>query len=112
MLKWTFVDERGQAVSYKGKVTSKTSKTVTMLVSFGEITVPLHDGTFTEISPVDVGLTNTGMRKSDAVRKRIALAKQQQEDRKVVISWACQELGMSRSLAATYVKNNWGSDEI
>lgn len=45
--------------------------------------------------------------KADLVRARIAQAKARSEDAGVVVQWAVETLGMSRSLAKTYVKNNW-----
>ena len=46
-------------------------------------------------------------RKSDKVRARIALAKQQKETKEVVIAWAIAELGMKKALAKAYVEGNW-----
>jgi hypothetical protein len=48
-----------------------------------------------------------GLRKSDRVRARIALAKTASETQDVVIAWVIAELGMSKQLAKTYVKGNW-----
>lgn len=41
------------------------------------------------------------------VREQIALAKQQGQDSMTVVAWAVATLGMTLSLAKTYVKNNW-----
>ena len=48
-----------------------------------------------------------GASKAEMVRARIAQAKARREDGTVVVQWAIDVLGMSRSLANTYVKNNW-----
>ena len=47
------------------------------------------------------------VRKSDQVRARIAIAKQNSEADAVVVQWAIDNLGMARQLARVYVKNNW-----
>ena len=47
------------------------------------------------------------VRKSDQVRARIAIAKQNSEADTVVVQWAIDNLGMARQLARVYVKNNW-----
>ena len=47
------------------------------------------------------------LRKSDQVRYRIAIAKQNNESESVVVQWAVEVLGMKKPLASTYVKNNW-----
>lgn len=49
----------------------------------------------------------TGASKAELVRGRIAQAKQAGEGPAVVVQWAVMGLGMSLSLAKTYVKNNW-----
>jgi predicted SprT family Zn-dependent metalloprotease len=48
-----------------------------------------------------------GVSKADQVRARIQQARAQGESAAVVVQWAVTELGMSLSLAKTYVKNNW-----
>lgn len=45
--------------------------------------------------------------KADQVRARIAFAKQQKQGMISVIIWAVDALGMTKSLARTYVENNW-----
>jgi predicted SprT family Zn-dependent metalloprotease len=50
---------------------------------------------------------NTGASKADQVRARIRIAKQNGEGQEQVIWWACQTLGMARSLAKVYVQGNW-----
>ena len=47
------------------------------------------------------------LRKSDQVRYRIAIAKQNNESEAVVVQWAVEVLGMKKPLASTYVKGNW-----
>ena len=47
------------------------------------------------------------VRKSDQVRARIAIAKQNNEADTIVVQWAIDNLGMARQLARVYVKNNW-----
>lgn len=44
---------------------------------------------------------------AERVRARIALAKQQNETPATVVEWAIVTLGQSRSLAKSYVTNNW-----
>lgn len=48
-----------------------------------------------------------GASKADMVRARIAQAKARGEAPAVVVQWAVDCLGMTRSLASSYVKNNW-----
>jgi hypothetical protein len=50
-----------------------------------------------------------GVSKADAIRAQIAVVKAAQgsEAFEVVVAWAVNELGMTRTLARTYVKNNW-----
>lgn len=48
-----------------------------------------------------------GQSNAALIRARIALAKRQAELPGVVVQYAVQVLGMSLSLAKTYVKNNW-----
>ena len=47
------------------------------------------------------------LRKSDQVRYRIRIAKQNNESESVVVQWAIDVLGMKKPLATTYVKSNW-----
>ena len=47
------------------------------------------------------------LRKSDQVRYRIRIAKQNNESESVVVQWAIDMLGMKKPLATTYVKSNW-----
>jgi SprT protein len=49
----------------------------------------------------------SGASKADLVRARIAQAKSRAENSGVVVQWAIDCLGMSRSMAQTYVRNNW-----
>lgn len=44
---------------------------------------------------------------ADKVRARIALAKREGQGEEAVIQWAVINLGQTRSLARSYVKNNW-----
>lgn len=48
-----------------------------------------------------------GGTKADRVRGRIRQAKTNNEAPDVVVQWAVLNLGMTRALASTYVKNNW-----
>lgn len=52
-------------------------------------------------------LPANGTSKAARVRELIAQARRHGHDQLYVIQWAQEELGMSRALAATYVKNNW-----
>jgi hypothetical protein len=56
---------------------------------------------------VKLAANANGVRKSDKVRARIALAKQQNETQAVVIEWVIAELQMAKQLAKVYVKGNW-----
>lgn len=47
------------------------------------------------------------MSKANQVRARILEAKEAGEDQAVVVAWAIENLGMSKGLANTYVKENW-----
>ncbi len=46
-------------------------------------------------------------RKSEQVRYRISIAKQNGEPRSVVVDWAVEKLAMKKPLASTYVSGNW-----
>lgn len=48
-----------------------------------------------------------GASKADLVRGRIAQAKARGENSGHVVQWAIEVLGMTRTLAQTYVRNNW-----
>ena len=48
-----------------------------------------------------------GASKADRVRARIAQAKSNGESAGMVVLWAVDNLGMTASLAKTYVQNNW-----
>lgn len=53
------------------------------------------------------GVPAQGGSKADLVRAKIAEVKAAGKISTVVVQWAIDELGMSASLARTYVKNNW-----
>ena len=58
-------------------------------------------------APAPKAVVPAGASKADMVRARIAQARARSEGAEVVVLWAVEVLGMSRSLAKTYVKNNW-----
>ena len=49
----------------------------------------------------------TGTSKATLVREFIRLAKRNNQDQKHVVARCMDQLGMTKALAATYVKNNW-----
>ena len=124
-VRWTINDEQGEAVSYYGTVSLVKNNMVTFYVdNVGSMTVPVNDGRFEVVEQLQSNLTEVkektvtikrvervaspnGMRKSDQVRYQIAIAKQNNESHDQVIDWAIANLGMARSLAKTYVNNNW-----
>lgn len=124
-VRWTINDEQGEAVSYYGTVSLVKNNMVTFYVdNVGSMTVPVNDGRFEVVDQLQSNLTeikektvtikrveriasSNGMRKSDQVRYRIAIAKQNNEGQDQVIDWAIANLDMARSLAKTYVNNNW-----
>jgi len=57
--------------------------------------------------PKPVQSRDFGTSKADLVRGRIMQAKRDGDGSSVVVNWAVTTLGMSLSLAKTYVKNNW-----
>ena len=68
---------------------------------------PLVLGTAKVEIPLKRPAAPAGASKADLVRGRIAQAKARGEAAEVVVMWAIDCLGMARSLAQTYVKNNW-----
>ena len=124
-VRWTINDEQGEAVSYYGTVSLVKNNMVTFYVDdVGSMTVPVNDGRFEIVDQLRTNVTeqkeqkivvkrveriaaSNGMRKSDQVRYRISIAKQNNESHDQVIDWAIANLGMARSLAKTYVNNNW-----
>lgn len=60
-------------------------------------------------APVTAPVAGTfgGGSNADKVRARIALAKREGQGEEAVIQWAVINLGQTRSLARSYVKNNW-----
>lgn len=60
-----------------------------------------------EVVAVEPLVSDRPLRKSDQVRYRIRIAKQNNESSSVVVQWAVDVLGMKKPLAATYVKGNW-----
>ena len=124
-VRWTINDEQGETVSYYGTVSLVKNNMVTFYVdNVGSMTVPVNDGRFEVVEQLQSNLTEVkektvtikrvervaspnGMRKSDQVRYQIAIAKQNNEGHDQVIDWAIANLGMARSLAKTYVNNNW-----
>ena len=60
-------------------------------------------------APVTAPVVGTfgGGSNADKVRARIALAKREGQGEDAVIQWAIINLGQTRSLARSYVKNNW-----
>jgi predicted SprT family Zn-dependent metalloprotease len=50
---------------------------------------------------------SVGLKKSDLVRNRITIAKACDESENTVVQWVIDHLRMTKSLAKTYVKNNW-----
>ena len=124
-VRWTINDEQGETISYYGTVSLVKNNMVTFYVdNVGSMTVPVNDGRFEVVEQLQSNLTEVkektvtikrvervaspnGMRKSDQVRYQIAIAKQNNEGHDQVIDWAIANLGMARSLAKTYVNNNW-----
>ena len=124
-VRWTINDEQGETFSYYGTVSLVKNNMVTFYVdNVGSMTVPVNDGRFEVVEQLQSNLTEVkektvtikrvervaspnGMRKSDQVRYQIAIAKQNNESHDQVIDWAIANLGMARSLAKTYVNNNW-----
>lgn len=124
-VRWTINDEQGEAVSYYGTVSLVKNNMITFYVdNVGSMTVPVNDGRFEVVDQLRPNVVEqneqkvfvkrvervaspNGMRKSDQVRYRIAIAKQNNEEHSVVVDWAIANLGMARSLAKTYVNNNW-----
>ena len=124
-VRWTINDEQGEAVSYYGTVSLVKNNMVTFYVdNVGSMTVPVNDGRFEVVEQLQSNVIEpkektviikrvervaspNGMRKSDQVRYQIAIAKQNNQGHDQVIDWAIANLGMARSLAKTYVNNNW-----
>ena len=54
-----------------------------------------------------VDATGKALKKSERVRIRIAIAKQNNETQEDVIKWTMDDIGFARGLAKVYVQNNW-----
>ena len=71
-IKWTSSDESGD-FSHIGQVVSFDAETVTFATSSGEMTVPINDGTFVEVSKphtFDVKVEETSTKKKQKAVKR------------------------------------------
>jgi hypothetical protein len=121
---WTTTDELGMPLTYEGTITMYHKGNVSFYVTnVGTFTVPDTDGHFEVINPIQANTvtppkvivdkpvknpsTSTAPRKSDLVRARIKEAKEKNEEPVVVVKWAVDNLGMTKALASSYVKNNW-----
>lgn len=126
---WTTTDELGMPATYEGTITMYHKGNVSFYVTnVGTFTVPDTDGHFEVINPIQSNAvtqlitpvtispdvvnkpvkTSSTPRKSDLVRERIKEAKEKNEEPSVVVKWAVDNLGMTKALASSYVKNNWG----
>ena len=61
----------------------------------------------TIVAVEQVDASGKALKKSERVRIRIAIAKQNNETQEDVIKWTMDNIGFARGLAKVYVTNNW-----
>ena len=72
-----------------------------------EVAEQLKQQVVTVIAIEQVDATGKALKKSERVRIRIAIAKQNNETQEDVIKWTMDDIGFARGLAKVYVQNNW-----
>jgi SprT protein len=108
--------QSGRAYTYRGKGSITKAQPFTrtqasMLAAPTKPIAPTAPIVFStkQVPPAVRTVAPAGVSKADAIRAQIAVVKAAQgsEAFEVVVAWAVNELGMTRTLARTYVKNNW-----
>jgi predicted SprT family Zn-dependent metalloprotease len=108
--------QSGRAFTYRGKgsITKAQPFTRTQASMLAAPTTPIAPTapivfSTKQVPPAVRTVAPAGVSKADAIRAQIAVVKAAQgsEAFEVVVAWAVNELGMTRTLARTYVKNNW-----
>ena len=72
-----------------------------------EVAEQVKQQVVTVIAIEQVDATGRALKKSERVRIRIAIAKQNNETQEDVIKWTMDDIGFARGLAKVYVQNNW-----
>ena len=72
-----------------------------------EVAEQVKQQVVTVIAIEQVDATGKALKKSERVRIRIAIAKQNNETQEDVIKWTMDDIGFARGLAKVYVQNNW-----
>ena len=108
--------QSGRAYTYRGKGSITKAQPFTrtqasMLAASTKPIAPTAPIVFStkQVPPAVRTVAPAGVSKADAIRAQIAVVKAAQgsEAFEVVVAWAVSTLGMTRTLARTYVKNNW-----
>ena len=108
--------QSGRAYTYRGKGSITKAQPFTrtqasMLAAPTKPIAPTAPIVFStkQVPPAVRTVAPAGVSKADAIRAQIAVVKAAQgsEAFEVVVAWAVSTLGMTRTLARTYVKNNW-----
>ena len=72
-----------------------------------EVAEQVKQQVVTVVAIEQVDATGKALKKSERVRIRIAIAKQNNETQEDVIKWTMDDIGFARGLAKVYVQNNW-----
>ena len=72
-----------------------------------EVAATVAQQVVTVVAIEQVDATGKALKKSERVRIRIAIAKQNNETQEDVIKWTMDDIGFARGLAKVYVQNNW-----
>ena len=72
-----------------------------------EVAEQVKQQVVTVVAIEQVDATGKVLKKSERVRIRIAIAKQNNETQEDVIKWTMDDIGFARGLAKVYVQNNW-----
>lgn len=98
--------QQGAGYTFKDRSKGRLDRTCSYSL-LGSTTVVTPAVQPTAVLPKPVPSRDSGTSKADLVRGRIQQAKRDGDGSSVVVNWAVTTLGMSLSLAKTYVKNNW-----
>ena len=103
----------GSSYTYRGKgrISKAQPFTLTQASMLASPTkqVPVSTFVLPPVAPTVRTVAPVGVSKADAIRAYLAQSKKDvgSEAMERTIAWAVNELGMTRTLARTYVKNNW-----
>lgn len=100
--------QQGAGYTFKDRSKGRLDRTCAYsLLGSTTVVTPAVSPKQVPVQPKPVQSRDYGTSKADLVRGRIMQAKRDGEGSSVVVNYAVTVLGMSLSLAKTYVKNNW-----